>query len=100
MLVGHHVYDHGDADDVDHDDDNDNIDHDGRREEANDNNIFHHHHQDIPTTLAQLAGGSSEEFSDGFDLMPHLLHGHTWPRFDDDALIYLVYLLPGKRLSS
>jgi len=35
---------------------------------------------DIPTTLAQLAGGSIEQFSDGFDLMPHLLHGESWPR--------------------
>ena len=24
--------------------------------------------------------------------MPHLLHGHTWPRFEDD--IYLVYQIP------
>ena len=63
-------------------DDDDEGDDDDHEEEDKDNHVCLF--QDIPTTLAQLAGGSIEQFSDGFDLMPHLLHGESWPRFDDD----------------
>ena len=37
--------------------------------------------QDIPATLAALGGGSFNSFSDGFDLLPSLLDGEPWPRF-------------------
>ena len=37
--------------------------------------------QDIPATLAALVGGSYNSFSDGFDLLPSLLDGEPWPRF-------------------